>query len=338
MVATLPDLLRLVAIPVFGWAAWQDIKTRRLSSGSWAVLTGLGIVLLMWESIQLFPFNTPSAQAFFIRVAMSLVLIGLVGFAFGWFGLFGGADAKAMISISILLPVFPSYNISGMTFPLSGTPIDVFSITVMTNAALLAMVYPVGLAIVNIIRLRFDPVAMFLAIPMDIESLHKRYGWLSETLDGTTVRALDLDALRMYLRWRGLTIAGLRNSPEIARDPTSIDETYEPSDGRMNVDNDLNWEDGSMLDNHSGDNKSENIDDPWGAEQFLNSIDGSAYNTSPEQLREGLELLATTNRDTVWVSPGLPFVVAMFAGLFVAFTYGDLLFALLRWIGVFPIV
>ena len=338
MVATLPDLLRLVAIPVFGWAAWQDIKTRRLSSRSWAVLTGLGIVLLILESIQLFPFNTPSGQAFFIRVAMSLVLIGLVGFAFGWLGLFGGADAKAMISISILLPVFPKYNISGMMFPLSGTPIDVFSITVMTNAALLAMVYPVGLAIVNIIRLRFDPVAMFLAIPMDVESLHKRYGWLSETLDGTTVRALDLDALRMYLRWRGLTIAGLRNFPEIARDPNSIDETYEPSDGRMNADNDLNWEDGSMLDNHSGDNKPENIDDPWGAEQFLNSIDGSAYNTSPEQLREGLELLATTNRDTVWVSPGLPFVVAMFAGLVVAFTYGDLLFALLRWIGVFPIV
>jgi preflagellin peptidase FlaK len=62
--------------------------------------------------------------------------------------------------------------------------------------------------------------------------------------------------------------------------------------------------------------------DDWGAEAFLEDV-GSAYGTSPEELREGLELLTT--RDRVWVSPGIPFLVPILLGLVVALTYGDLL-------------
>ncbi len=70
------------------------------------------------------------------------------------------------------------------------------------------------------------------------------------------------------------------------------------------------------------------IDDPWGAERFLDSIEGSAYGTSPEKLRGGLDLVTT--RESVWISPGIPFLVPMFVGLVVAFVYGDVLFARLR--------
>jgi preflagellin peptidase FlaK len=44
-----------------------------------------------------------------------------------------------------------------------------------------------------------------------------------------------------------------------------------------------------------------------------------------------LEVLAT--RDRVWYSPGIPFVVPMFAGLVVGLVYGDLLFGLLAGLG-----
>ena len=43
--------------------------------------------------------------------------------------------------------------------------------------------------------------------------------------------------------------------------------------------------------------------------------------------------MADPDRETVWVSPGLPFVVPMFLGLVVGFGYGDLLFGLLGWLG-----
>ena len=64
-------------------------------------------------------------------------------------------------------------------------------------------------------------------------------------------------------------------------------------------------------------------DDEWGAQAFLDDIEGDAYGTTPEKLRDGLEVLVA--EDVVWVSPGLPFIVPMFLGLVVSLVYGDLL-------------
>ena len=61
------------------------------------------------------------------------------------------------------------------------------------------------------------------------------------------------------------------------------------------------------------------------AEAFL--ADGDSYGTTPGELRDALETVAT--RDRVWVSPGLPFLVPLFVGLGVALTYGDVLAVLL---------
>jgi preflagellin peptidase FlaK len=75
-------------------------------------------------------------------------------------------------------------------------------------------------------------------------------------------------------------------------------------------------------------------DDPWGAAAFLAAIDSSAYGTTPEQLRAGLDVLA--ERETVWLTPGLPFIVPMAVGLVVGLLYGDLLYALLAIVGLAP--
>jgi preflagellin peptidase FlaK len=77
-------------------------------------------------------------------------------------------------------------------------------------------------------------------------------------------------------------------------------------------------------------------DDPWGAEAFLEDVEGTAYGTTPRKLREGLDVITEPGRETVWYTPGIPFVVPMFAGLVVALTYGDLLFVLLRALGLLP--
>ena len=74
-------------------------------------------------------------------------------------------------------------------------------------------------------------------------------------------------------------------------------------------------------------------DDPWGAEAFLEDLQGTAYGTTPGKLRDGLEVVCEPDRGTVWFTPGLPFVVPMFVGLVVALTYGDVLFVLLRALG-----
>ena len=44
-------------------------------------------------------------------------------------------------------------------------------------------------------------------------------------------------------------------------------------------------------------------------------------------------MLTDPNRESVWITPGVPFIVPMFVGLLVALTFGDLLFVLLRLFG-----
>ena len=353
MIASVPDLLRLVVLPVFAWAAWRDINTRRLPNRLWPPLVGLGLVLLAWEAFQLSPFGTLEGQLFLIQAGVSLLFIAPLGYAFWWIGGFGGADAKALITLAVLLPTYPSYILGGLHLPLVETPIGVFSLTILTNTVLVAGVVPLVLAAQNLSRVDIAPKALLFARRVDVASLPDRHGTLFETPDGVSRNGLDLDALRMYLRWRGTTLADLRADPEGHRDPATVTDTYEPTDGGTHVGPRT---DGGTVDAESTEaphptdsaesadpvgstdstpGSPPEFDDPWAAEQFFESIDGTAYGSTPEQLRAALELLSTTDRQRLWVSPGLPFVVPMFIGLVVAFVYGDLLFGLFGWLGLF---
>ena len=329
MIASGPDLLRLVVLPVFAWAAWRDINTRRLPNRLWPPLVALGIGLLAWEAIQQAPFGTYSGRLFLVQAGVSLLFIAPLGYAFWWLGGFGGADAKALITLAVLLPTFPRYDLGVLSLPLADTPLGVFSLTVLTDTVLIAAIAPILLAVGNLVRGHVNLKAMFFARPVSVDSIPDRHGKLFETPDGIA-RGLDLDALRMYLRWRGTTLAALQDNPQSHRDPSSVEATHDPTDGGTHV--------GPRTDGGVAQPAAESavdFDDPWAAERFFDEIEGSAYGSTPEGLRDALELLASTDRETLWVSPGLPFVVPMFVGLLVAFTYGDLLFGLFGWLGLF---
>ena len=355
MIASGPDLLRLVILPVFAWAAWRDIRTRRLPNRLWPPLIALGIVLLGWEVFLFWPFETLVARLFLLQVAISLLFVAPLGYAFWWLGAFGGADAKAMITIAVLLPTFPTYIVGDTAFPVAATQSGVFSLTVLTNTALLAMAVPPALALSNAARGAFSPITMFLARPVAVDVLSEYHGRLFETPDGIG-RGLDLDALRMYLRWRQTTLAALRDSPAAHRDPTSIATTADPTDGAahlattsppVSVDGDddsvavdlleTRSEHGDVDTEQMADSSDDDADpteiDPWGADRFFDEIEGTAYGSTPKSLRDALELLSDSDREMVWVSPGLPFIVPMFFGLLIAFVYGDLLFGLLARLG-----
>jgi preflagellin peptidase FlaK len=157
----------------------------------------------------------------------------------------------------------------------------------------------------------------------------------------------------MYLRWRGTTLEALQADPESYRSPDSVDETHEPTDGGTHVgprtdggvseptEGDSSQPTGVSSSEASVDETATNVEteidptteDAWAAERFFESIEGSAYGSTPDQLRQALDLLSGTDRQQLWVSPGLPFVVPMFFGLLIAFSYGDLLFGLFGWLG-----
>ena len=329
MVATLPDLLRLVVVPVFAWAAIRDVRTRRLPNRLWPPLYLFGALLLIWEAASLWPFAGFDGRVFLLRAAISLLFVAPLGYAFWYLGAFGGADAKAMIALAVIFPTFPAYELGSLVLPLVDTDIGVFSLTVLTNTVLLGLAYPVGLAVRNLVRGEASS-SMFFARPVATDSLPDRHGRLFEDPEGPTRGGLDLDALRMYLRWRGLTLADLRSEPGRLRDPDSVGETFAPTDGGTHVG--PRTDGGRAVDDGAGSADSRAaFADPWAAERFLDEIDHGAYGTDAATLRDGLDVVA--REDSVLVSPGMPFVVPMAVGLVVSLTYGDALFALLGAVG-----
>ena len=337
MDATLPDFLRLLFVPALAWAAWRDVRTRRVPNDVWMPFAALGLALLAWEAWARLPLTTYGDRLFVLRVGLSLGVVVPLSYLFWRTGGFGGADAKAFMTVAVLLPTVPTYRLPWGTYPLEPTALGVFSMTVLTNAVVVAMAYPLALAVRNALAGETG-VLMFLGRRVSVSALPRVHGRLFETTVGTTRRGLDIDALRMYLRWRGATLADVRADPEHLRDPESVEETFDPGDGAVGdgsrpegAGDDLPTDGGRASPETEADGERSDPD-PWAAERFLADVDGDAYGTTPEKLREGLEVV--TERDSVWVSPGVPFLVPTFVGLAVALTYGDLVFGTMRALGV----
>lgn len=320
------DLLRLLAVPAFGWVAVRDYRTRRVPTRTWYPIAAVGLVALLGEAVLTLD-QGPEFRLFLIRTAFSLGLLVPLAFVFFRIGAFGAADAKAMAVLAVMFPTFPIYQVAGWTLPAVVSNVGVFSMTVVTNGVLVGALFPLAVAARNGVAGRLSPL-MFVARPISRSALLSTHGKLMEAEDGITLSGLDLDALRMYLRWRGLRIADLCEHPDVFRRPSTLPgDPNPPTDGVVDPDADPETVGvpPAEFDGSQG-------NDAWGAEAFLDSVEGSAYGTTPEMLRDGLDIVAA--REAVWVSPGLPFLVPLFAGLLVALTYGDVLFWVMRAAGV----
>ena len=338
------DLLRLVAVPAFAWAAYRDVRTRRVSNRLWPPLVGVGVLALVLDFAGGLPAGFDGEIAL-VRIAVSVGLVAPLGYVFFRIGGFGGADAKAVIALAVLFPLYPVYYLPFDALPMHAATLGVFSLTILTNAVIVGALHPAALAARNLSRGRLAP-PMLVGRPARVEGLPEAHGSLLETPEGYTRRGLDLDALRMYLRWRGTTLSALRAEPDRHRDPASLpppEARNDPGDGAVAAgptvaDGGTQWvepADGTSEPTTVADpdRAAATVADPWGAETFLEDVEGTAYGTTPSKLRDGLDVVADPERETVWFTPGIPFVVPMFVGLVVALTYGDLLFVLLRALG-----
>jgi preflagellin peptidase FlaK len=287
----------------------------------------LALVCLVWDGWLAYSQPLPPLRLFALDAALAVGIVVPLAYAFWWSGAVGGADAKAFMVLALLFPSYPTYYLPGVALPLEAGTLRVFPLTVITNTVLVGALYPLALGVRNLLAGRPSKLA-FLGLPVGVERTASIPGRLLETPAGFTRNGLDLDALRMYLRWRGLTLEDLRANAAELRDPDSLpDDANPPTDGAVRTDGGRAAEGAK----HPPDPALAEYNDPWGAAAFLESLDGDAYGTTPETLREGLDLLA--ERERVWVSPGMPFIVPLVVGLLVALTYGDVLAATLGALG-----
>ncbi|QYZ78737.1 peptidase A24 [Methanofollis formosanus] len=149
-------------------------------------------------------------------VALSLVF-SAVFYAFGSLHLFGGADAWALIFLSVCIPAFPLEPIVGIP------PLEFFPFSVLTNALILNLAAPLILFARNVANRDLAPFPyMFLGYPVDGEQIRDHYGFvmeeIEESADGTlTRRFLRIrDSLRRTVKGgeRRMYTKDLREHPE----------------------------------------------------------------------------------------------------------------------------
>jgi len=101
----------LIAITLT-YASFQDIKTRKIDDRVWLIVIPLGAILTAVEI-----FATPGYP--FVLSGLSIALSVILALALFYVGLYGLADAKALIAIAATLPLPPYAQFVSPFYPLA---------------------------------------------------------------------------------------------------------------------------------------------------------------------------------------------------------------------------
>jgi len=105
------------------YASWRDIKTREIPDKVWIIFSAPAIGIDLYE-LHIERINTIQ---FFLAIILSLV----ISFSLAYFELFGGADFKAFVVLSLLQPIQARF-----INPILNTVSVIYPLTVFANSAI----------------------------------------------------------------------------------------------------------------------------------------------------------------------------------------------------------
>ncbi len=170
------DILKILfCIPFLLYSCYSDIKTRHVTNKLWLIMLAGSIFFVLYDILS-------NGLTYLLHLLISAGLIFAFVYILFQLGTFGGADAKSLIVLSIILPAYPTVYISDYVFPLHKPLIDLFAFSIFGNAVLLTIIVPIGLAAYNIIKIiklgsHIDnPIYIFIGYKIKISELaSKRY-------------------------------------------------------------------------------------------------------------------------------------------------------------------
>jgi len=203
------DITRLlVGIVILGYASYTDIKTRLASNMNWVIIAVFGAALLLLEYLTI-GIENPMILIFIP------IMIGLVYLLFQLRLIFGGADAKALMALAILVPIQPNIE----QLPLWGQSYMPAVWTVFSNSIILFLLIPLGLLIYNITKMNIKMPYALLGYKMQIKKAREKFVWpLQRIIDGKTKFSYmpkDFDATEEYNEFEKLGIKEIWVTPKI---------------------------------------------------------------------------------------------------------------------------
>jgi preflagellin peptidase FlaK len=170
------DALRLlIGAGFLLYASVLDWRTRRVRNAVWIAVGALG--LLLWPVEAFVTYNLQWLDVLVVAVVVA-------GAYVMWFVhvLAGGADAKAVMAVAVLVPTPIAWSFAGTPLPLWPSVLPA-AVVVLANAVVAFAFVPFALAAYNLARADLHVPAMFLGYRMRIEEAARRFVWVVDTLD-----------------------------------------------------------------------------------------------------------------------------------------------------------
>ena len=175
-IGILLDTARLiVGALILAYASYTDIKIRKASNMLWVIMGSVGAILLVIQYL-----TVPAAFDKIFYIVFIPVMIGIMYVLFQLRLIFGGADAKAIMALAVLVPLEPSI----LEFPLLSSMMP-FSWVIFSNSVVLFLLLPLSLFVYNLARRNVEFPYCFLGYRMSTENAKKRFVWpLEKIVDG----------------------------------------------------------------------------------------------------------------------------------------------------------
>jgi preflagellin peptidase FlaK len=162
----------IVGLIILFYASYTDIKTRRASNILWLIMGSIGAILL---AVQHFTIGFEDKIYYLLFIP---IMIGLVYALFQLRLIFGGADAKALMAIAILVPLQPAIS----QFPLWGESIMPASWFIFSNSIILFLFIPLSLLVFNIAKRNIAFPYSILGYKMTIKKAKEKFVWPLEKI------------------------------------------------------------------------------------------------------------------------------------------------------------
>ncbi|MFQ6134218.1 MAG: prepilin peptidase [Nitrososphaerales archaeon] len=116
-----------VSLAMLIYASYLDLKSREVDDKPWIFFSLIGV------SFSIIEFMVSGTVSDWFLALLSIGMTGPLAFVLYYLGFYGGADAKALVTLSFILPVYRS-----PMYLHAFTPV-----TVLTNATVLVLALPV---------------------------------------------------------------------------------------------------------------------------------------------------------------------------------------------------
>lgn len=318
------NLIRILLVGFFAYAAWVDIKTRRVNDLVWVVLSVAGLGIFTADIVM----TTDRIAAYRLYLFfLSVIPIGGLGVLFARLGFFGWADAGAFLALSIIFPMILPFEVMNVSFPLFRDSSLLMSYVVLLNAALLSLTSPVVIALRNLYTGSFEfPYGIYLT-ELELDNLWSEHGSVAYSDDGQWIRSTDLDVIRRYLQWRGCPVDCIFKNPSSHRDYIDLDNTVSGVSSLPITEEPTSSCSTDLINGESNKDSSmqaELVDDKWGIDLFIDEEGVELYGASAGDIRNSLDQVFI-DQTPARLSLGQPFLLFVFAGIISTLLFGSIL-------------